>query len=140
VEFETIHKQRLNNYDNFDFRVIAAAANDSPFDFPSFEIGGGSTVRGLEDFDDRGDARVFANFEYAFAYRRRPQLRHTLFLDLGNVYDDIYDIDLGDLHYTVGTGFRRKIEAFVRADLFLDYGYDFEAGAGKLYGGTSLPF
>lgn len=37
-------------------------------------------------------------------------------------------------------GFRWEIEAFVKTDLFLDYGYDFEENDGKLYGGISLPF
>ena len=97
-------------------------------------------MRGLEDFDERGDALVFGNLEYIFAYRRYPGVRHTLFLDFGNVYDDFNEIDPGDLHYTIGTGFRWKIESFVRTDLFFDYGYDLEEEAGKLYGGTSLNF
>ena len=140
VEFETIHMKRLNRYDNFNFRVVVDAANDSPFDYPAFSIGGGTSVRGLESVDDRGNARVFGNFEVVFAYRRHPGVQHTLFVDVGNIYDEFHDIDLGNMHYTVGTGFRWKIEAFVKTDLFLDYGYDFEEGEGKLYGGTSLPF
>ena len=140
VEFETIHKLRLNPYDNFNLRFVVAASNDSPFDYPSFGIGGGSTLRGLEDFDERGNARMFANFEYVFAYHRHPQLRHTLFLDVGNIYENFEDLDPTDLQYTIGTGFRWKIESFVRTDLFLDYGYDPENNTGKLYGGTSLPF
>jgi outer membrane protein assembly factor BamA len=140
VQFETIHLIRLNRYDNFNFRVVIDAANDSPFDYPAFSIGGGTSIRGLESVEDRGNARLFANFEYVFAYRRSPGLRHTLFLDVGNIYDEWHYIDLKDLHYTLGTGFRWKIEAFVRTDLFLDYGYDFEENEGKLYGGTSLPF
>ena len=75
-----------------------------------------------------------------FAYRAHPNLRHSLFVDFGNVYEDLNAIDLGDLNYTVGTGFRSKIETFVKTDLFLDYGYDIERSEGKLYGGTSLAF
>ena len=139
-EFETIHMIRLNRYDNFNFRVVLQATRDSPFDYPSFSIGGGSSIRGLESVDDRGNARLFGNFEYIFAYRRKPGLQHSLFVDVGNVYDELHDLDLGDMHYTIGTGLRWKIEAFVNTDLFLDYGYDLEANEGKLYGGTSLPF
>ena len=140
VAFETIHMIRLNRYDNFNFRIILEASRDSPFDYPAFGIGGGSTIRGLESIDDRGNARLFGNFEYVFAYRLHPGLQHSLFVDVGNVYDELHDLDLGDMHYTLGTGFRWKIEAFVKTDLFLDFGYDIEADEGKLYGGTSLPF
>jgi hypothetical protein len=40
----------------------------------------------------------------------------------------------------VGTGFRWKIESFVKTDLYLDYGYDPEEQEGRFYGGTSLNF
>ncbi len=140
LELQAIGFEPLNRYDNFNFRVVFAIANDSPFNYTHYGIGGASNLRGLESIDDRGDARVFGNFEYIFAYRKHPGLRHTLFVDVGNIYDDFDDIDLSDLHYTVGTGFRWKIESFVNTDLFIDYGYDIEGQAGKLYGGTSLAF
>lgn len=117
-----------------------AASNNSPFDYQKYGIGGGSSIRGLESIDDRGDARVFTNIEYVFAYRKHPGMRHSLFLDSGNIYDDFDNIDLADMHYTIGTGFRWKIESFVKTDLFLDFGYDIDEKAGKLCGGTSLPF
>ena len=140
VDFEIRNFIRLNRYDNFNSRFVFEVSNDSPYDYPEYDIGGGSNVRGLEDVDDRGDGRWFANLDYIFSYKKHPQLAHTLFVDLGNVYEDMEDIDFGDLHYTVGTGFRWKIESFVKTDLFLDYGYDVEGQKGKLYGGTSLNF
>ena len=140
VDFEIRNFIRLNRYDNFNSRFVFEVSNDSPYDYPKYGIGGGSNVRGLEDVDDRGDGRWFANLDYIFSYKKHPQLAHTLFVDLGNVYEDMEDIDFGDLHYTVGTGFRWKIESFVKTDLFLDYGYDVEGQKGKLYGGTSLNF
>ncbi len=140
VTFEVRGFRPINPYDSFEYRLIFAASNDSPFGRLRFGLGGGSTLRGLEDFDDRGDARIFTNIEYVFAYRKRPHLRHTLFVDIGNVWDDLESIKLSDWEYTVGTGFRWKIDAFVKTDLFLDYGYDVENSEGKLYGGTSLNF
>jgi outer membrane protein assembly factor BamA len=140
VEFEVNSFNRLNFYDNFNYRVVLEFANNSPFNSPMYSIGGASTVRGLESVDDRGNARFFANFDAVFAYRKHPGIAHTLFVDVGNVYDDLDSIDLTDIHYTIGTGFRWKIEYFVKTELFLDYGYDIENGEGKLYGGTSLNF
>jgi len=140
LQFVMIRKNRLNLYDNFDFRIAVSAYNESPFGAPSFGIGGASNVRGLESVDDVGNALIFGNFEYVFAYRQHPGLRHSLFVDIGNVFEDLGKASIDDLHYTIGTGFRWKIESFVKTDLFFDFGYDVEAGAGKLYGGTSLPF
>lgn len=140
VELEVNSFNRLNSFDNFNYRAVLEFTNNSPFNYPMYGIGGGSNVRGLESVDDRGDARFFGNFELVFAYRKHRGIAHTLFIDIGNVYDDFDSIDLGDVHYTVGTGFRWKIESFVKTDLFLDYGYDVEGRDGKLYGGTSLNF
>ncbi len=140
LRFEGIGFRPLNRYDNINYRLAFAVSNDSPFDYANYDIGGGSSLRGLESFDERGDALVFTNLEYIFAYREKPGLRHSLFVDLGNVYDELNEINLHDLHYTIGTGFRWKIQSFVKTDLFLDYGYDIEDEAGKLYGGTSLNF
>jgi outer membrane protein insertion porin family len=140
VEFGVNSFNRLNFYDNFNYRVVLEFANNSPFNYPMYGIGGASNVRGLESVDDRGNARFFANFDAVFAYRKHPGIAHTLFFDVGNVYDDFDSIDLADTHYTVGTGFRWKIEYFVKTNLILDYGYDIVEGEGKLYGGTSLNF
>jgi outer membrane protein assembly factor BamA len=139
-DFEILGFNRLNSYDNFNYRGVLEFSNNPPYDSPMFGIGGGSTIRGLEGYDEVGNARLFGNFELVFAYRKKPGIRHTLFIDVGNVYDRLEDVYLGDLRYTVGTGFRWKIESFVRTDLIIDYGYDVEGGQGKLYGGTSLNF
>lgn len=140
VTFEVRGFRPINAYDNIEYRLIFAASNDSPFGRLRFGLGGAESLRGLENFEDVGDARIFTNIEYIFAYRNRPQLRHTLFVDVGNVWEDLESIKLSDWEYTVGTGFRWKIDAFVKTDLFLDYGYDVENSEGRLYGGTSLNF
>jgi outer membrane protein insertion porin family len=140
IDLEIINFIRLNRYDNFNSRFVFEVSNNSPYNYPWYNIGGGSNIRGLERIDDRGDARWFANLEYIMAYRKHPGVAHSLFLDLGNVYEDLEDIDFGDAYYTIGTGLRWKVESFVKTDLFLDYGYDIEGRAGKLYGGTSLNF
>jgi outer membrane protein assembly factor BamA len=140
LELEINKFVRLNRYDNFNSRFVLEVSNDSPYSYLNYTIGGGANIRGLENVDERGDARWFANLEYVFSYKKQPQLAHALFVDLGNVYEDLENIDFGDLRYTVGTGFRWKIESFVKTDLVLDYGYDVEAGEGRFYGGTSLNF
>ncbi len=140
VTFEAIRFHRLNRYDNLNFRFVAAVSNNSPFNYLRYDIGGSSNLRGLESIDDRGDARIFGNLEYIIGYRKYPTFRSTFFVDVGNVYPKFEEIDLSDLHYTVGTGFRWKLRSFVKTDLFVDYGYDVEDESGKIYGGTSLAF
>jgi outer membrane protein insertion porin family len=140
TEFEVINLHRLNRYDNFNSRFVFEVSNDSPYDYPYYDIGGGSTVRGLESYDVRGDARWYSNVELVLAYKKHPELRHTFFVDFGNVYYDLESIELGDIKVTVGTGFRWKLDSFVKTDLILDYGYDIENSLGKIYGGTSLNF
>ncbi len=140
VEFAALGFKRLNRYDSFNYRFIFEASNNSPFNYPYYGIGGASTIRGLENFDERGDTRWFSNLEYVFSYKKMPAFAHTLFVDVGNVYDDLDDVDFTDFHYTVGTGLRWKLESFVKTELFLDYGYNPEEQEGKLYGGTSLNF
>lgn len=140
AEIRGIGFEPLNRYDNINYRFVLSVSNESPFDYPAYDIGGGSTIRGLENLEDRGNARFFANLEYVFGYQKHPAVRHSLFVDLGNVYPDLNELDLTDLRYTLGTGIRWKIESFVKTDLFLDYGYDIENQSGKLYGGTSLTF
>ncbi|MCP4469823.1 MAG: hypothetical protein GY815_03910 [Gammaproteobacteria bacterium] len=119
---------------------ISADAIGRPIDYLNYGIGDSSNMRGLEGVDERGDARWFSNLEYVFSYRKKPAIAHTLFVDIGNVYDNLNDVDFTDLRYTMGTGFRWKIESFVKTDLFLNYGYSPEEREGKLYGGTSLNF
>ena len=139
-DFEINGFKRLNLFDNFNYRLVVEVSNNSPFNYLNYDIGGGSNIRGLEDYPVRGDARWFSNLEWVLAYRKHPGVAHTLFLDLGNVYDHLEDIDVTDVKYTVGTGFRWKIESFVKTNLFLDYGYDVEGQQGKFYAGTSLNF
>lgn len=140
VTLTTISFRRVNRYDSFHYRAVFSVSNESPFDYTRYGLGGASSIRGLEEFDRRGDARFFANLEYLMAYERYPALRHNFFIDFGNVYDDLEAVDLSHLQYTIGTGIRWKIQSFVQTDLFLDYGYDVERENGKLYGGTSLIF
>ena len=140
LSLEAIRFIPVNRYDNFNFRVVSEFSHDSPYDYLRYGIGGASNLRGLEDEDERGDARIFSNWEYIAGYRKNPGVRHTFFIDIGNVFESADEIDFTDMHYTIGTGIRWKIQSFVKTDLFLDYGFDVENQNGKIYGGTSLAF
>jgi len=138
--FELLGFRPLNLHDNINYRILIDVANNSPFNIPRYGIGGSSTLRGLEGFGGAGDTRILSNLEYIRGLRSYPLLRYGLFVDVGNVYEDLDDVDLTDLQYTIGASIRWKLESFVETDLFIDYGYDVEGGSGKFYGGTSLLF
>lgn len=67
-------------------------------------------------------------------------MRNSLFIDIGNVYEDAGSIDLNDMQGSIGTGIRWKVEAFIKTDLFIDIAYQPENSETFVYGGTSLNF
>ena len=140
TELDARHYYRLNTLDNFNSRVFAGYAHDAPFDEPYYDIGSSDTIRGLDRDSFFGDVLVFANLEYIKGFTRYRSFRTSLFIDIGNVYDDLDGVDFSDLHTSVGLGIRWKIASFVKTDLFIDWAYDTKTGETKAYGGTSFNF
>ena len=140
IEFDVRHYYRINSLDNFNSRVFAGYAHDAPFDEPYYEIGSAGTLRGLERESFSGDVLVFTNLEYIKGFSKYPSFRTSLFVDIGNVYDNRNGVDFSDLRTSIGLGIRWKIASFVQTDLFIDWAYDTETGESKAYGGTSFNF
>jgi len=130
----------LNPLDNFNSRLLLGWSNSSPFNVPYYELGGSSTLRGLEQESIEGDALVLGNFEYIKGFEKYPSFRLSSFIDVGNVYADVTKINLTDLQTSVGFGGRWKLTSFVKTDLFVDYAYNTNTHNNKIYGGTSLTF
>jgi len=120
--------------------VFAGYAHDAPFDHPFYDIGSADNLRGLEIESFSGDVLVFANLEYIKRFTQYPSFRTSLFVDIGNVYDNLNEVDFSDLRTSIGLGIRWKIASFVQTDLFIDWAYDTETGESKAYGGTSFNF
>ncbi len=140
TEFEARHYYRLNQLDNFNSRVFAGYAHDAPFSHPFYEIGSAGTLRGLDKESFSGNVLLFANLEYVKGFANFQSLRGSLFVDVGNVYNDLDEVDFSDLRTTFGLGIRWKATSFVKTDLFIDLAYDREKDETKVYGGTSLDF
>ena len=140
TELDARHYYRLNPLDNFNSRVFAGYAHDAPFNRSYYNIGSADTLRGLEREAFSGDVLVFANLEYIKGFSQYPSFRTSLFLDIGNVYDNPKGVDFSDLRTSIGLGIRWKIASFVHTDLFIDWAYDTETGESKAYGGTSFNF
>ena len=140
LSFESIVFRPVNSLDNFNSRFYVGFSEDSPFNAPYFKLGGTDNVRGIERDAFAGDAIVFANFEYLFGYHKYPSVRNSIFIDIGNVYEDAQSIDLNDINGSIGTGIRWKISSFIKTDLFIDIAYQPENSEKFIYGGTSLNF
>jgi len=140
TELEARHYYRLNALDNFNSKLFVGYAHDTPFSHPFYEIGSTGTIRGLAKESFSGNVLIFANLEYVLGFGNYPSFRASLFLDLGNVYNDLDEVDYSDLRSSLGIGVRWKATSFVKTDLFIDLAYDTETGESKVYGGTSLNF
>jgi outer membrane protein assembly factor BamA len=140
LKLESIVFRPINSLDNFNSRFVVGISEVSPFNAPYYKLGGTGNLRGIERDAFAGDAIVFANFEYVFGYHQYPSVRNSLFIDIGNVYEDAGSIDLNDMQGSIGTGIRWKVEAFIKTDLFIDIAYQPENSETFVYGGTSLNF
>jgi len=140
IKIESRFYRPLNQLDNFNSRLLFGWSSSSPFNVPYYELGGSSTLRGLEQESIEGDALVLGNFEYIKGFENYPSFRLSSFIDVGNVYEDITKIDLIDLQTSVGFGGRWKLTSFVKTDLFVDYAYNKNTHNSRVYGGTSLTF
>ena len=140
TELEARYYYRLNALDNFNSRLFADFAHDTPFNHPFYEIGSAGTIRGLDNESFSGTVLLFANLEYVKRFSRYPSFRGSLFLDVGNVYNGVNGVDFSDLWTGIGLGLRWKARSLVKTDLFVDLAYDTDSGNYKVYGGTSLNF
>jgi outer membrane protein assembly factor BamA len=130
----------LNQQDNFNTRLVFGLSKNSPFNVAYYELGGSDTFRGLEKGSSSGDALLLVNLEYVKGLENYPSFRWSSFIDVGNVYQDFGEIDLGKLKTSIGFGGRWKALSFVKTDIFIDYAYNIDTDNNKLYAGTSLTF
>jgi outer membrane protein insertion porin family len=109
-----------------------------------FFLGGRTTVRGYtnDTLGPKGDddvptgGNVFALLNNEFRVPVRKGLGIVVFLDGGNVWQLIKDIDM-ELKYTVGAGFRYKTPV---GPLRIDYGYKLNREEGESSGELHFSF
>ena len=140
IKIESRFYRALNQRDNINTRLLFGLSKNSPFNVPYYELGGSRTLRGLEQESIEGDALLLGNFEYVKGFENYPSFRWSSFIDIGNVYPDFDEIDLGDQQTSIGFGGRWKALSLVKTDLFIDYAYNIDTKNSKIYAGTSLTF
>ena len=106
----------------------------------AFDLGSSSRLRGYERGQVVGNAYVLLNLQYLAPWPGYESFRYVVFTDIGNAYENVRRIDLGDLESSVGIGFRWKLRSFVKTYLRLDWSYGLGSDDSKVYGSTSAMF
>ena len=125
---------------NFNTQIRLGWALGERFGSKAFAIGSANTLRGYEADYDTGNGTLLMNLEYYYHLSGYPQLRALVFTDLGNVYDEAEQIDLGELRSSAGLGLRWRVQSFVNVTLSLDYAYAFETDDYVVYANTRGSF
>lgn len=135
--YRTYHHFEGTKNLNWQFRV--GLGHGEVFQTPAYSIGGFTTMRGYER-SLRGNAYALSNLEYHQQIDDLPTVRGVAFLDLGNVYPSVSEMNPGDLEAGVGIGFRWRIQSLVNVTASADAGYGIGPGTWVFYLGTSGTF
>ncbi len=125
---------------NLNVQLRAGYVNRTVFGDLAHSLGGSSSLRGFDRESVEGNAFILANVEYLRPLFGKPNIRGVLFADVGNAYDTVDDVDLGDLRYSLGIGLRWRLESFVKTELRLDFAKGFDDGVEKVYASTKATF
>lgn len=124
---------------NLQFRI--GMVTESRFGDATYQVTGGTTVRGYERDSIEGDAFYIANAEYLQPVFGKETLRGALFIDVGDAFPAFKNMGESSPKVGVGAGLRWKIQSFVRTDLRLDIARGLGSdGDLKIYAGTSATF
>jgi outer membrane protein insertion porin family len=105
-------------------RLVTGIGNgDIPL-LEEYRLGGSETLRGYERSTFSGDNMLLLNIEYRFPLAEN--FTGVIFADGGNAWDDLEDVDLEALHYSLGGGVRMNTPI---GQIRLDYGFS-EDGIG----------
>lgn len=124
---------------NLNYQVRAGFSSDTFFNEPAYELGGASTLRGYPRDSVFGNAYLLANMVYLRPIFGQKSLRGAVFLDVGNAWPEVGDIDLTELEAGAGVGLHWRIKSFVNLQLRVDLAVSAD-GDTKIYAGTKAPF
>lgn len=125
---------------NLNYRLYLGLAGGEAYGEPAFELGSANTLRGYEEEYLTGNALLLGSVEYLFPLFGYRPLRGALFVDAGNVQEDIGSADLGDFKFGAGLGLRWKVQFLVDVTIRVDVAWGLEAGTQMTYVDTSTAF
>ncbi len=125
---------------NFNTQLRFGYTTRSIFGDPTYSVANGRSIRGFDRDSLEGDAFIIGNLQFLTPLYGKNALRGVTFLDFGNAYENIHEIDLSDLKFGAGIGLRWKVKSFVKFDLRLDVAHGFPGGELKVFAGTRTIF
>jgi outer membrane protein assembly factor BamA len=124
---------------NLNWQLRIGFADGHPFGDEAYSIGGFSTLRGYQTEID-GNALALSNFEYQHQLDSHPSVRGVWFLDVGNAYAKVGEMDPGKLEAGTGVGLRWRIQSLVNVTLSADAAYGIGPGKTVFYLMTTSTF
>lgn len=126
---------------NLNLQLKIGTISDSLFGDATYQITGGTAVRGYQRDSIEGNSYYLANLEYLRPVRGRENLRSAYFLDVGDAFRKLGDFSLRNPKVGIGAGLRWKIRSFVRTDIRIDIAHGLGSdGETKVYAGTRATF
>lgn len=129
-------------HENIDLQARLGLSSGDIFvrDSNAYGLGGSKTLRGYDTGTYSGNSFVLLNVQYLRPFFGYYALRGALFLDIGNTYPSNTEMNLGDLKWDIGVGFRWRLKSFVKIDLRVDAAYAHDIGEWKYFAGTKEIF
>ena len=137
--YRSYYRLKSNPLNNLNVQVRLGFSNTDYLGDTVFDLGGRS-LRGYAKAAYTGNAMLQMNIEYLVPFSIDPAYRYGLLFDIGNTYERVSDIDVSDLHPSIGFGFRWKLAAFVKVNIRLDFAYALGTGDSNVLLGSRHVF
>jgi len=137
--YRSYYRLKSNPLNNLNVQVQLGFSNRDYLGDTVFDLGGRS-LRGYEKGTYTGNAMLQMNVEYLAPFSQDPAYRYGFLFDAGNTYERASDIDISELHPSVGFGFRWKLAAFVKVNIRLDFAYAIDTGDSNVLLGSRHVF
>ena len=137
--YRSYYRLKSAPMNNLNVQVRAEVSEGDYLGDVAFGLGR-SSLRGYPSNQYTGNALLAMNIEYLMPFDRDPKYRYGYLFDVGNCYDSGEDIDITNLHPSVGMGFRWKLAAFVKVDLRVDVSYGIDEDNWEILAGSRHVF
>ncbi|MEN8170534.1 MAG: BamA/TamA family outer membrane protein [Pseudomonadota bacterium] len=106
----------------------------------TYSVGNSALLRGYDNDYATGNAMLLMNLEYHQHLSGYRQLRGVVFVDVGNAWASMADMDLGNMPTGVGMGLRWRVQSFVDVTLRMDYARSLDSGETKFILNSNASF
>lgn len=129
-------------HENIDVQARLGLSSGDIFrsDLYAYALGGSKSLRAYDTASFSGNSYVLVNAQYLRPLFGYNELRGVVFLDFGNTYPSNTEINLGDMKWNIGIGFRWRLKSFIKIDLRVDIAYALGLEKPQVFAGTKEIF